>query len=1183
MSYHESLFGRMDENMTFGSLRLYMWYSFFGHIFKGDPPIELEYISGFIVKSGKPLFIQKWGDNRVLEKVQLFYNLPNIIEALLTICQIRCSLIRSQVVLGGKRFDLNLLLDEFALRIAVSPKRIISDIRGYITFIIRFWGVRSKNMAAYRHVDWRMGSRVVGENFILEKVDHNMSALFWESKTIQAIYLEGRAVIKNLNFVYLDSICESLLDVSLEDSSSEDIIEVLKLFGSCMMIAGYGRALKYASSPRSAKPRDDIDPSVAAGVYDIMTDFNRLSLENGFVATTPDLWKTRCINMWQSKSAGVEPMKMEIEIKDDKPVKVSVSKKLLVGCLLGSKSFSKNELSKIYDLSNPGSVGYRDVPYKATRAIYAVRLPTLHAQVAVASHLVDYASSGGSLNAATGMRFDASHVTSGRNFMSGVRLYDNYDTIASSGDRNCMYIGIDLSEYDSHNVWNNFREPMLRALRDMDASKGEGYGPDKISWSEMVDFAFGDGHIYNSYWDNGREPLVVVQHEKETLYANSPFITIITVKEDVRRYKRSRGLKALKPGTYMVLKVEELLEAGKDIVWDDVYVAERHDGGDFVHLTSEASGELTTLIMNSVINLAMQRIIIRDLQDTPFGRRFLVRYNKAVGDDSEWYCQLLSSFETSEEIDDFFTFLAKKYDSFGHILSKYKVFICPYSSEYVQTFSRFGLYIPRDQISLINSERPRRVLDPIGFLASFKDILLTKMARGMNSTFARLVYSLFFRKLTTIDLRRHGIKVSNMEKRKLCKDLEPFYISPLKWKKIDTFKVEEMFVVTFSIIVMFMPFKARGGGVNPLNLGLSSTPSFFFWWCSNFDEMISASLISAYLYLKDKSVSLNLSDERPSDVKISASNNSLSAEDIFPPAVLEKAKALKSLGLDLGRYNAEEVPNRLFREGIKMERFMEKFQLMDRETTTEKFIMNLSRNFSLPRFSEDEWVLSFEFRFSDHAHKTERSYPFYVGLNSDYTVLLNDYGLNGFENRAKIGLEAIRKIISRDSSLKGVWTPEIISSQLDKYGINDIVDHDIGVAILSRMGFSERTCLEIVDLRLKDMLLSGRENSFGIFSDDFFASLDLVTESRLNSMSFPLKLSKGERVILLAFACQMAVYRTLAEGKRYYIPIDIKPRVVETGIMGIKFPRFYKAVVQSHRRDIGVTSKFLADLRDQNI
>ncbi|CAH1170934.1 unnamed protein product [Phaedon cochleariae] len=58
------------------------------------------------------------------------------------------------------------------------------------------------------------------------------------------------------------------------------------------------------------------------------------------------------------------------------------------------------------------------------------------------------------------------------------------------------------------------------------------------------------------------------------------------------------------------------------------------DGRDLVHSTSEASGELTTLFMNTASNLSMQNILQSTSKETRMRRKVLKKC--AVEDDSEW-------------------------------------------------------------------------------------------------------------------------------------------------------------------------------------------------------------------------------------------------------------------------------------------------------------------------------------------------------------------------------------------------------------------------------------------------------------------------------------------------------------------------------------------------------------------
>ncbi|CAH1103852.1 unnamed protein product [Psylliodes chrysocephalus] len=107
----------------------------------------------------------------------------------------------------------------------------------------------------------------------------------------------------------------------------------------------------------------------------------------------------------------------EVIIKNKKR-KVSVRKKLAIAMSLCDKAFRRDFVGRVLTKISPGSVGYRDVTYKPTRAIYVLPLGTIHAQIAVASHLVNYAGSGAHR---ADKPIDASHFATGSSSTSGVK------------------------------------------------------------------------------------------------------------------------------------------------------------------------------------------------------------------------------------------------------------------------------------------------------------------------------------------------------------------------------------------------------------------------------------------------------------------------------------------------------------------------------------------------------------------------------------------------------------------------------------------------------------------------------------------------------------------------------------------------------------------------------------------
>ncbi|KAL3278611.1 hypothetical protein HHI36_016152 [Cryptolaemus montrouzieri] len=131
----------------------------------------------------------------------------------------------------------------------------------------------------------------------------------------------------------------------------------------------------------------------------------------------------------------------------------------------------------------------------------------------------------------------------------------------------------------------------------------------------------------------------------------------------------------------------------------------------------------------------------------------------------------------------------------GHIFSNFKFFLVPLSAEFVQTFARFGLYLPKDQIMVIPSEKPRSIMDPVNFVMSFKRTLLTKVSRGYSESFPYLLILLIYNRwVTRRDIRRYNVSVSHDKYHPVISPLGP-------WIEIEVLKI------TFSDKMSFQDFR----------------------------------------------------------------------------------------------------------------------------------------------------------------------------------------------------------------------------------------------------------------------------------------------------------------------------------------------------------------------------------------
>lgn len=85
----------------------------------------------------------------------------------------------------------------------------------------------------------------------MERVNSKLMSPFWRCENIHNTYKSGRKKLLSWKLFKLDGLCEAVLDVSLEDTSLDDFTIACSFLNNVMKIAGYGRAFRYASSPRN--------------------------------------------------------------------------------------------------------------------------------------------------------------------------------------------------------------------------------------------------------------------------------------------------------------------------------------------------------------------------------------------------------------------------------------------------------------------------------------------------------------------------------------------------------------------------------------------------------------------------------------------------------------------------------------------------------------------------------------------------------------------------------------------------------------------------------------------------------------------------------------------------------------------------------------------------------------------
>nr|APG79087.1 RdRp [Hubei reo-like virus 14] len=1139
---HDFLIGRArNETMTYGSMPLYKWLIFFLSLCEtNNVPVELKYISGivsYVAKhhDGAPPVVVTRKDYSFLKYVSGFYNMNNVLESLLNLCNFRFGLNFTVLRFGSSTVDLLSICDELALRVCVSPKIIIKEIRNFLTLCVRRAGIFSSNPSYLMHKDSDPERGNPSSVFQIVDAPAALVSKFVTPSFLSALE-EGKKVLKDLKLIKLLTLCERLLSCTLINGkegyvSIDHFVAASGFLMGVMSIAGYGRGFKFAATPRSRPDNPEKYASMGIEVKEIINEIHEAACKKGFIPVNDDDWVSSCMAYWKSTSSGMRPVPLNVNI-DGKVTSVKVSRKLAVGTSLGMDLFKRNSLSKKMDINNPGKTGVRDVPYKLTRLIYVVPLPTLHAMVAVASHMVRYVSSSDVTSTRVGRPFTCDHIASGSDDTTGVRLADNVSTLLASGTEFYISYDCDFSNFDSSCVATNFRRPLIDGLKSLGIDNV--YGPDKIPYSEMVDYAFGDGYIHNTYWDVGRQPLWVLKpdtpvEEQSSMIRKYSLVSITTQKTNVT-ISSLHGSKFMNPETTYYITENDI----EPVDMEKFFIGSRQDGRDLALLTSEASGELTTLMMNSIANLAAQNIFLKRIKETKFGRCVRAVTQKAIGDDVTILLKIDSHEFSSEDVEDFIVFTAKVFDQCGFILSVPKTHLSIFSAEFVQTYCNLGIYQPKDQIMIIPSEKPRVIDSPPEFLQSLKRLYLSKISRGFSHNFSFLSLLYQARHIQKFDMRRFKMdlmpaKEMRADTRSPCILSRPLHVSKIhesltSVKKSGSYEFSELFL---SSHWLFLPPSAGGVGLNALCLNLVNTPAFYLFNVSQMSDDERMNWSSFFQYAKSrykiKSASSSVAAHvDKSDLKLLTYNN------IFNPSVVNRILTIRKFGFKNKSINAEDIPARMLNDGLQYENFIKEYSFSQREEEHLKFLKSLSSGLPTYRCDGDEYLLSYTYEYATVSPKSVAT--FIGGLSPRIKLMQQSFDAQIVKSQKFRRFDRLRMIISRDPILKSRLSPELVCRALEDEHVLSESDRAKGLVVLSSMGFDISVSEAILDYRFgPESLPPG--NEFGALSDDVSNLFEMIPPEDVKTFFTPKGVDFSIRHSMFVFATQVALFYLFNRGK----------------------------------------------------
>ncbi len=703
--------------------------------------------------------------NGKLETIRLRYDVISVMEVLLTAILLTFDV--DPITIGNYKSDD--IIRQYADGLLPSPKTVNNSVRSATTWLFKKYGLFSEYVNVnvtndycredimFRTLHPVAFSRIRSPNFPLR------NSKFYIQGRDEAIDIFEKHGMKTLALMSENALIDEA------NYRNKDEVRLSCLLLSLAQMGGYGRAWKRTSAPESVPD----DPNTKTDTFrenliKLYGEAKRMGLNK--VSENPESVARHFFTQMKTTGAG-QSKKFELSGKEGK-MKITSTKKPLIILTEGKKIMNVQPQVKGEYFES----GSRDVPVKASRLIFPVRTGTLLKQSFVSHQMLSVSS-----RTTDELRSDRplySRIAVGDGETTGSRIIDDAWIINLSGltDGTKLPIGIDLSAFDSHMVWSNFRQAQIDAKKHIATIENMKYFD--LEPNELVEQAYGAGYMHQTYWNVGRHVGFAP--------VDSPSVESML----------SKPLRT-PPGVRAVAEITD------EKVNDDDILGCRVDGSDLVFLESHGSGEITTLLDNSVHNLSLIDDVMKDVKQA-MNVEFEVVRDQYVGDDSQqevWFTRPLSS----EEYDVLISVIVSATKRYGHVVNPVKLNSTFLSAEFRATHAKCGIYFGQDRIMIHSRENASNVSDVAGALNSYAALLMEKNARGFKHISSLIQFGLLTAHLTTYRVGR-----SKIVKTTLVDENEE--------------SANRVLIFTHPLIGM-LPRVYGGAGVCSFNLGVRSTPS----------------------------------------------------------------------------------------------------------------------------------------------------------------------------------------------------------------------------------------------------------------------------------------------------------------------------------------------------------------------
>ncbi|AAG34363.1 putative RNA-dependent RNA polymerase VP1 [St Croix River virus] len=1126
------------ESATFGDLPLRHWFHLLTSLAneRRIAPLGLSLLKELIEHLGGPPIGQDTRSLDHVENLTEYSGISLLVEEALTEALLEINLVDREreigsLTLGSRKFPALQILHEHFLVCLPHPKHINNRLRSSYSWFVKMFSVCHPNPIVLRS---HAGSDMNSKNVTYQGFSRVVNT--FGPTLLQIKYLSHA---KDLNLQAIREAVEysnSLSDASLSlpsftsfytdmftsefNPTDEGQVFSLSFLLQIQTMSGYGRAWVIN---RSENLEEMMHPA-SDNYIDKVCEYTQLyvfrsyeqAFANGFHPVRASEMYHSLTSLAKNTSAG-----MDVHFQVRKTFsrreawrRVKSKQKSLALLHYGHLFFTPDELRRTYNTPDSCQTkGARDVPVKPTREVYSIVMPTIAQQYLVTNPLNRYLSYAETSDSSEPFTRGTTHpsdtrvagkVIIGALEATGSRVMDGSDVFRGTSDPSHLILALDMSNFDKHMTPYNFRkgeiDGMVRALSRFDGDPAFDYG-DGVFPAQMAKFAYADGKIVGSLWNGNRR----------VYRARGPVPDeLIDAKPKFRP----------PPGVFSVRSLSDVqLDEEGDVL---VSVG---DGSDLATIYTHLSGENSTLVANSLHNMAIGRVI-QDVLFQRFGDDVTFVSEMYVGDDTLAYLHFRTP--SVSVVDEAISLVFQTVEKCGHVASPAKTTLCPLSTEKTQTHAKQGVYIPQDRMMVISSERKKTIESVSAFFSSLVQKYVTKVSRGFSHDLA-------------VDILLFTSALIGYRKLKaVIADGGTFLKRPLRGPTAGYSTI-----IVRDPICAFVPKEMGGFGLSPTAINLISTPELLVdlrrtnlhsW----FFEHLMPCLERPFYPMWDES------HPDPSLIQIDVQARAFSKYVRATPATfLSQPNLRKAIDmLPLQRMGPYDLMHNMTKQAVLKDQSAR--SLLAPAYERDVFIGNLI-SLSPPR----ELLLS----DSDGAIHTlisllydilltplppQRHYYPDITLSPIFKLQREAFGVRSSAAVQVSFMDKIDRILSRDSVMRGLITSEHILAIIQQLGLALPQDQYLFIFLLLNLDENVASSLAslVVDGKLRfDHTLIARG---GICGDEFSMSLDVLTHSfQQSSFSCSRMLTSGEQSCLLLAASQTSMLRATLGLPRAHLDYQV--------------------------------------------